>query len=97
MVAHVDYLRAVRLEPVSATQTRLVAEWYFAPETLAQPGFDAEGVAAFAQRVLDQDGDAVEMNQRGLASPAFTQGRLMPQEYEIHRFHQWVLTQMEAA
>lgn len=96
IVAHVDYVRAVRLEPVSATQTRLVAEWYFPAETLAQPGFDPAAIAAFARLVLDQDGDAAEMNQRGFASPAFTAGRLMPQEYEIHRFHQWVLTQMEA-
>ena len=95
VVAHVDYVRAVWLEPVSATQTRLVAEWYFSPETLAQPGFSAAGVASFASLVLDQDGDAAEMNQRGLASPAFSRGRLMPQEYEIHRFHQWVLAQME--
>lgn len=96
IVAHVDYVRAVRLEPVSATQTRLVAEWYFTPETLAQPGFNPEAIAAFAQLVLDQDGDAVEMNQRGLVSPAFTTGRLMPQEYEINRFHHWVRREMEA-
>ncbi|MGV8986863.1 MAG: aromatic ring-hydroxylating oxygenase subunit alpha [Cypionkella sp.] len=96
IVAHVDHVRAVRLEPVSASQTRLVAEWHFGPETLAQPGFDAAKIAAFAQLVLDQDGDATEMNQRGMTSPAFTAGRLMPQEYDIHRFHQWVRQQMEA-
>ncbi len=96
IVAHVDYVRSVRLEPVSANQTRLVAEWHFTPETLAQPDFDAAQIASFAQIVLDQDGDAVEMNQRGFASPAFTAGRLMPQEYEIHRFHNWLLAQMEA-
>ena len=95
VVAQVDYVRAVWLEPVSATQTKLVAVWYFAPETLAQPGFDAASVAAIALLVLEQDAGAAETNQRGLASPAFKAGRLMPQEYEIHRFHQWVLTQME--
>ena len=35
------------------------------------------------------------MNQRGMASPAFKAARLMPEEYEIHRFHQWVLAEME--
>ncbi|MBI1172592.1 Rieske 2Fe-2S domain-containing protein [bacterium] len=97
IVAHVDHVRAVRLEPLGPTQTRLTAEWYFAPETLDQPGFDAAHVASFAQTVLDQDAEATEMNQRGLASPAFTQARLMPQEYEIHRFHQWVRQAMESA
>jgi glycine betaine catabolism A len=95
VVAHVDYVRAVRLEPLAPERTRLTAEWYFSRETLAQPGFDAGEVAAFAKVVLGQDGDAAEMNQRGLRSPAFTRGRLMPEEYEIHHFHKWVLHQME--
>jgi Rieske 2Fe-2S family protein len=45
--------------------------------------------------VLLQDGEAAEMNQRGLRSPKFKRGRLMPQEFEIHRFHQWLLRQMK--
>ena len=44
---------------------------------------------------MTQDGAATEMNQRGIASPAFTRARLMPEEYEIHRFHRWVLKEME--
>ena len=94
IVAHVDYVRAVRLEPLSPGRTRLIAEWYFPPETLAQPGFDAAAIAAFAKRVMEQDGAASEMNQRGIASPAFSHGTLMPEEYEIHRFHQWLLARM---
>lgn len=96
VVAHVDYVRAVRLEPVGPEQTRLTAEWYFAPETLAQPAFDPAAVAAFARIVLDQDGAAAELNQRGLRSPAFTQATLMPEEYEIARFHAWLRAHLEA-
>lgn len=95
VVAHVDYVRSVRLEPLGPETTRLTAEWHFPAETLAQPGFDAAGVAAFAKIVLEQDGDAAEMNQRGLRSPAHDRGRLMPQEFDIARFHDWVLTEME--
>jgi glycine betaine catabolism A len=94
VVAHVDYVRAVRLEPTGPETTRLTAEWYFALETLAQPGFDAGAVAAFAEIVLRQDAAAAEMNQRGLRSPAFKAARLMPQEFDIHRFHQWVLAEI---
>lgn len=94
VVAHVDYVRAVRLEALSPTTTRLTAEWLFAPETLSQPGFDAVHVASFAQTVLDQDAAAAEMNQRGLASPAFTRGTLMPQEFDLHRFHHWVMARL---
>lgn len=96
VVAHVDYVRAVRLEPLGPERTRLVAEWYFAPETLARPGFDAAAVAAFPRIVMAQDAEAAEMNQRGLRSPAHAKGRLMPEEYEIHRFHQWLLARLEA-
>lgn len=95
VVAHVDHVRSVRIEPLAPERTRLVAEWHFAPDTLAQPGFDPAAVAAFAKIVLEQDGAAAEMNQRGIRSPAFTAARLMPEEYEIHRFHQWVLAEME--
>ncbi|MFM7335134.1 MAG: aromatic ring-hydroxylating oxygenase subunit alpha [Tabrizicola sp.] len=96
VVAHVDYVRSVRIVPTGPETTRLIAEWHFAPETLAQPGFDAAEVAAFAKIVMQQDGAASEMNQRGMRSPAFTAARLMPEEYEIHRFQQWVLAEMES-
>ena len=95
VVAHVDYVRSVRITPLGPELTRLTAEWHFAPETLAQPDFDAASVANFAKTVLMQDGEAAEMNQRGLHSPAHTRGTLMPEEYEIHRFHTWILKEME--
>ena len=95
VVAHVDYVRAVRIIPLAPEKTLLAAEWYISPQTLAQPGFDAGHVAAFARIVIDQDSRASEMNQRGMRSPAFSAARLMPEEYEIHRFHRWVLNQMD--
>jgi Rieske 2Fe-2S family protein len=96
VVAHLDYVRAVRLVPMGPEKTRLIAEWYFLPETLAQPGFDAAAVADFAKIVIRQDGAASEMNHRGMASPAFRAARLMPEEYEIFRFHEWIRAEMEA-
>jgi len=95
MVAHVDYVRSVRIEPLGPERTRLTAQWHFSPDTLAQPGFDVGAVAAFAITVMRQDGAAAEMNQRGMHSPAFIAARLMPEEYEIHRFQRWILAQME--
>jgi Rieske 2Fe-2S family protein len=46
--------------------------------------------------VLRQDAEVVEMNQRGLRSPAYKGGTLMPEEYAIRQFDEWVLDQMEA-
>jgi Rieske 2Fe-2S family protein len=90
MVGHVDYIRSVRLEPTGPETTRLTAEWLFLPETLALPGFDLRDVVDFAGTVLAEDAAACEMNQRGLASSAYRRGRLMPQEFDIARFHEWV-------
>lgn len=95
VVAHVDYVRAVLLQPTGPETTRLTAEWYFLPETLARPGFDAGEVAAFAKIVMAQDCEVAELNQRGLRSPAYERGRLMPEEYAIRDFHEWVLQQMK--
>jgi Rieske 2Fe-2S family protein len=95
IVAHVDYVRSVRIQPLAPERTRLIAEWHFPEATLAQDGFDAAAVAGFAKMVMEQDGAASEMNQRGMRSPIFKAARLMPEEYEIHRFHQWVLNEME--
>lgn len=94
VVAHVDYVRAVTVEPLGPERTRLRADWLFLPQTLARPGFDLADVTEFATLVLEQDGRACEINQRGLRSPRFDKGRLMPQEFDIHRFHGWVLERM---
>jgi Rieske 2Fe-2S family protein len=90
VVAHVDYARIVSLTPLAPERTRLRAEWLFPQETLAAPGFDLTNVVDFAKTVLSQDGAACEMNQRGLRNPRFAQGTLMPQEFDVHRFQEWV-------
>ena len=97
IVAHVDHVRAVVFEPMGPDRTKVTAEWYFAQATLDQPGFDAAEVAGFARMVLAQDKAVVEMNQRGLRSPAYHSGTLMPEEYAIRDFDTWVLTQMGKA
>ncbi len=94
IVAHVDYVRAVTLIPTGPETTRLTAEWFFPQATLDQHGFSAADVASFALIVMGQDCEVAEINQRGLKSPKFTRGRLMPQEFEIHNFHKWVMRQM---
>ena len=94
IVAHVDYVRVVSLTPVSPEVTALKAEWLFSRETLAQPGFDLANVTDFATKVLAEDAAACEMNQRGLKSSRFNSARLMPQEFELHHFHNWILAQL---
>jgi Rieske 2Fe-2S family protein len=90
VVAHVDYVRAVSLRPVGPEETELTAEWLFPAETLAAQDFDLANVTDFATRVMVEDGMACELNQRGLHSHKFSHGTLMPQEFDVFNFHQWV-------
>jgi glycine betaine catabolism A len=90
IVAHVDYVRAVSLKPLGPERIELRAEWLFSEATLDAPGFDLDNVTRFATTVMLQDGAACEMNQRGLKSSAFKMGRLMPQEFDVHHFQQWI-------
>jgi Rieske 2Fe-2S family protein len=90
VVAHVDYVRIVSLEPTGPERTRLTAQWLFPRATLEAPDFDLDRVTGFATMVMLQDAAACEMNQRGLRAPPFAAGRLMPQEFDVHRFQQWV-------
>ncbi len=93
-VAHVDYIRSVTVEPLAPERTRLTVDWLFAPEAMADPGFDLEDAVGFARTVLEEDAAACEMNQRGLRSGRAPRGRLMPQEFDIARFHAWVEARM---
>jgi Rieske 2Fe-2S family protein len=90
VVGHVDYVRAVRLSPLGPEETELTAEWLFTPEQLAAPGFDIANIVDFGLRVLEEDAAICEVNQRGLHSARHDRGVLMPEEYDIHRFHNWV-------
>ena len=94
IVAHVDYVRAVTLTPIGPETTELRAQWLFPEATVKAPGFDLENVTRFATLVMQQDAGGCAMNQRGLKSSAFNAGRLMPQEFDVHAFHQWVRQQL---
>ena len=95
VVAHVDHVRAVSLRPLGPERTELRAEWLFPKETIAAPGFDLANVTGFASMVIAQDSEASEINQRGLKNSAFKAGRLMPQEFDVYRFQQWVRGELE--
>ena len=87
-------MRAVSLRPLGPERTELTAKWLFPKETLDAPGFDLDDAVRFAKRVIQQDGAACEMNQRGLRSARYKSGTLMPQEFDVHRFQEWVRRQL---
>jgi Rieske 2Fe-2S family protein len=49
-----------------------------------------KNVVDFAVLVMKQDAEACELNQKGIHNPIRKSGTLMPEEYEIKRFHNWL-------
>jgi Rieske 2Fe-2S family protein len=90
IAAHADYVRAVRILPIGPEEMELSAEWLFDPRMLARPDFDKTNITDFGTLVMEQDGAACELNQRGLRSAAFERGVLMQEEYEVFLFQDWV-------
>ena len=95
VVAHVDHVRSTRLLPLGPEETEVSVEWLFAAETLADPAVDIGNVVDFSTQVLQEDATACEFNQRGLRSQAHERGFLMPEEYDIFRFHEWLRGALE--
>jgi Rieske 2Fe-2S family protein len=85
-----DYVRVVRLRPLGPERTELTVEYLFAPQTLASPAFDLGNIVDFTNRVMTEDADVCELNQRGLHALPHARGVVMPEEYVIREFHQWL-------
>lgn len=97
VVGHVDYVRSVRLMPLGPEETELTADWLFPSEPLSRGEIDVDAIVSFGRLVLDQDAAICEVNQRGLSSSRHAHGILMPEEYDVRRFHDWVRNEMRMA
>jgi phenylpropionate dioxygenase-like ring-hydroxylating dioxygenase large terminal subunit len=94
LVGHVDYVRVVRLLPLGPERTELRVEYLFSPQTLADPGFDLRNVVDFTNLVMTEDAEVCELNQRGLKAGPHVRGVVMPEEYVIRQFHDWVRAEL---
>jgi Rieske 2Fe-2S family protein len=97
VVAHVDYVRSVRVLPTGPEQTELTVDWLLAPQVLAAGDVDLERLAAFGRQVVMEDARVCEINQRGLRSAPHKAGVLMPQEYDLLWFHDWLRARRNAS
>ncbi len=94
MVGHADYVRTVRLRPLAPEATELRVEYLFSAETLAKPGFDMRNIVEFADTVLREDAEVCELNQRGLHAAPHAAGVVMPEEYVVLQFHEWIRSEL---
>ena len=90
LVGHADYVRVVRLLPMGPERTELRGEYLFSPQTLADPKFDLRNVVEFTNRVMTEDAQVCELNQAGLHARPHVRGVVMPEEYVIRQFHEWL-------
>jgi len=90
IVGHVDYVRVVRLLPLGPERSELRVEYLFARQTLADPAFEMRKVVDFTNQVMTEDAEVCELNQRGLRARDHVRGVVMPEEYVVRQFHEWV-------
>jgi Rieske 2Fe-2S family protein len=90
LVGHVDYVRVVRLLPLGPERTELRVEYLFSPQTLEDPRFDMRNIVDFTNLVMTEDAQVCELNQRGLRARPHARGVVMPEEYVIRQFHEWL-------
>ena len=83
---HPDYVMTHRIEPVTATTSRVECQWLFDPGSVATPGFDPAFAVDFWDITNRQDWAAVESVQRGLASPRFVPGIFTSNEDAVYHF-----------
>lgn len=92
VVGHPDYVRSVRICPTGAETTDLIVDWYLMPGTKEKHADKIEHMLELGRLVVEQDGVLCELNQKGLKSRAHKHGVLVPQEYGVLDFHEWIKT-----
>jgi Rieske 2Fe-2S family protein len=71
---HPDYVMFHTLWPQATDRTKIVCEWLFEPETIAQPDFNPGDAVEFWDRTNRQDWRVCEISQLGIRSRAYTPG-----------------------
>jgi glycine betaine catabolism A len=88
---HPDYVMVHILWPQSSHQTRIVCQWLFQPDTLAQPNFDPSDAVALWDLTNRQDWEICELTQLGVSSRSYTPGLYSSQESLLAAIDQEVL------
>jgi len=89
-----DVVSIVRIIPLAPEKTEVVSELLFHPSTIGKYDDDIKNIIDFFDLVLEQDCGICEVNQKGLHSNRFEHGVLVPQEYAVRYFHQWLLSEL---
>jgi len=87
---HPDYVNAHMMVPTGPETVRIVYDWLFEPERLPLDDADLQHYVALWDITNRQDARNCEWQQQGIQSREFKHGYYVPQEFDCHRFAQWV-------
>ncbi len=91
---HPDYVMVHRLIPLAIDKSRIVCEWYFHPQAMAQPGFDPSPAVEFWDMTNRQDWDLCVNAFRGVISRAWQAGPYSDLESQLAAFDRQYLKAM---
>ena len=89
-----DYVNSHLMFPTGAESVRIVYDWLFEPQHLPLSEDDLAHYVALWDITNRQDARNCEWQQQGIQSRAFEHGVYVPQEFDAHRFAEWVRKQL---
>ena len=87
---HPDYVNAHMMTVTGPESVRIVYDWLFEPERLPLGEADLQHYVALWDITNRQDAQNCEWQQQGIQSREFQHGYYVPQEFDCHRFAQWL-------
>jgi glycine betaine catabolism A len=85
-----DYVNSHLMFPTGPESVRIVYDWLFEPRHLPLKPADLEHYVALWEATNAQDARNCEWQQQGIHALPFEHGHYVPQEFDAHRFAQWV-------
>jgi glycine betaine catabolism A len=85
-----DYVNSHMMFPTGPQSVRIVYDWLFEPRHLPLPEADLRHYVELWELTNAQDARNCEWQQQGIHALPFEHGHYVPQEFDAHRFAQWV-------
>ena len=85
-----DYVNAHMMFPTGPESVRIVYDWLFEPRSLPLSDENLAHYVALWDITNRQDARNCEWQQEGLHARAFAHGVYVPQEFDAHRFAEWL-------
>jgi len=94
---HPDYVNSQLMFPTGPESVRMVYDWLFEARHLPLADADLQHYVALWDLTNRQDARNCEWQQEGLQSREFRHGVYVPQEFDAHRFAEWVRRELGAS